>query len=111
MARGNTQWIGQRLAAARMFRGWESHELAQRSGLSPRRIERCEATGVLTCVELERLAAALGLSVAHFLEHCTLCQSPPAPAPISAQTRSSPQRRKAAHTAHRAAASAPTRRP
>jgi hypothetical protein len=48
-------------------------ELAARTGISRRRIERYEVNGDLSCNELEMIAAALCLPVSHFLEHCCLC--------------------------------------
>ena len=65
--------IGRRIATARTFRGWGTDELAARAGIRPRRLARYEATGELTCDELERLATALRLPVAHFLDRCALC--------------------------------------
>lgn len=73
--KGTATWIGRRITAARRFRGWETSDLAHGSSLSVRRIERCEATGDLTCHELERIAAALRLPIAHFLSRCTLCHA------------------------------------
>src|SRR5438477_12224312 len=53
--RQDTRWIGRRIAAARRFRGWQPVELANRAGLGRRRFARYEATGDLTCDELEKL--------------------------------------------------------
>jgi ribosome-binding protein aMBF1 (putative translation factor) len=71
-----TRRIAHRLKAARCFRGMEPNELATRADISRRKVERYEATGNLTCDDLEKLAAALRLPVAHFLEYCILCDEP-----------------------------------
>lgn len=73
--RPSTRWIGQRLAAARRFRGWSVDELARRSGLTAKRIRRRESTGDLTCDEFEALAAVLRLQVGQFVGRCELCDA------------------------------------
>jgi transcriptional regulator with XRE-family HTH domain len=65
--------IARRVAAARLLRGWTPAELARRAGVSRRRVERCEEDGDVTCGDLARMAAALRLPFAHFLEGCCLC--------------------------------------
>jgi transcriptional regulator with XRE-family HTH domain len=69
-----TRMVARRLKAARRFRGMTPDELAARAGISRRRIERYEATGNLTCDDLEKLAVSLQLPVSHFLECCMLCE-------------------------------------
>lgn len=69
----STRRIGRRLAAARRFRGWSVDELSRRSGMTAKRIRRCESTGDLTCDELEALAAALRLPVDQFVGRCCVC--------------------------------------
>ncbi|MEM7206113.1 MAG: helix-turn-helix domain-containing protein [Planctomycetota bacterium] len=66
--------IARRLRAARTARRVTRPQLARRSGLSARTIERCEhERHRLTADELQQLAAALQLSVDHFVGACMLC--------------------------------------
>jgi hypothetical protein len=68
-----TRRIAHRLKASRRFRGMEPNELAARADITRWKVERHEATGDLTCDDLEELAAAMRLPVPHFLESCILC--------------------------------------
>lgn len=68
------QRIGRRLRTARRARSLTRGELAKRGDLAVTRFRECEIGRTRISVdELERLAAALRLPLAHFLEECVLC--------------------------------------
>jgi transcriptional regulator with XRE-family HTH domain len=61
--------IGAKVARARSERGWSLAQLAQRSGLSPAAVHKIEKSGMTpTIASLMKIAAALGKSVAHFVD-------------------------------------------
>ena len=61
--------IGAKVAKARSERGWSLAQLAQRSGLSPAAVHKIEKSGMTpTIASLMKIAAALGKSVAHFVD-------------------------------------------
>jgi transcriptional regulator with XRE-family HTH domain len=61
--------LGAKVAAARAERGWSLAQLAQRSGLSPAAVHKIEKSGMTpTIASLMKIAAALGKSVAYFVE-------------------------------------------
>jgi transcriptional regulator with XRE-family HTH domain len=61
--------LGPKVAAARAERGWSLAQLAQRSGLSPAAVHKIEKSGMTpTIASLMKIAAALGKSVAYFVE-------------------------------------------
>lgn len=66
--------IGRRLRAAREWRGLKLSELASRSSIESRLLQQYEAgNDSITIDELERIATALRLPIAHFLDGCVLC--------------------------------------
>jgi transcriptional regulator with XRE-family HTH domain len=70
------QIIGRRLRAARTARGLSRATLADRAGVQPNQLALWERGRSSPSVdELERLAAALRLPLAHFIERCLLCGS------------------------------------
>lgn len=61
--------LGAKVAAARAERGWSLAELARRAGVSPGAVHKIEKSGMTpTIASLMKIAAALGKSVAHFVE-------------------------------------------
>lgn len=49
-------------------------ELAERSGVTPARLSRCEAAATeMTAEEFKRAARALRLPCSHFVAKCWLC--------------------------------------
>ncbi len=61
--------LGKKVADARAERGWSLAELARRAGVSPGAVHKCEKSGMTpTIASLMKIAAALGKSVAHFVE-------------------------------------------
>jgi transcriptional regulator with XRE-family HTH domain len=61
--------IGAKVAAARAERGWSLAQLAQRAGLSTAAVHKIEKSGMTpTIASLMKVAAALGKSVASFVE-------------------------------------------
>ena len=61
--------IGAKVARARSERGWSLAQLAQRSGLSTAAVHKIEKSGMTpTIASLMKIAAALGKSVAHFVD-------------------------------------------
>lgn len=61
--------IGAKVAKARAERGWSLQQLAKRAGLSPASIHKIEKSGMTpTIASLMKIAAALGKSVAHFVD-------------------------------------------
>jgi transcriptional regulator with XRE-family HTH domain len=61
--------IGAKVAAARAERGWSLAHLAQRAGLSPATVHKVEKSGMTpTIASLMKIAAALGKSVAYFVD-------------------------------------------
>jgi transcriptional regulator with XRE-family HTH domain len=61
--------IGAKLAAARSERGWSLAQLAQRAGMSPAAVHKIEKSGMTpTIASLMKLAAALGTTVAFFID-------------------------------------------
>ena len=61
--------IGAKVARARSERGWSLAQLAQRSGLSPGAVHKIEKSGMTpTIASLMKIAAALGKSVAYFVD-------------------------------------------
>jgi transcriptional regulator with XRE-family HTH domain len=61
--------IGAKVARARSERGWSLAQLAQRSGLSPAAVHKIEKSGMTpTIASLMKIAAALGKSVAYFVD-------------------------------------------
>jgi transcriptional regulator with XRE-family HTH domain len=61
--------IGAKVARARSERGWSLAQLAQRSGLSAAAVHKIEKSGMTpTIASLMKIAAALGKSVAHFVD-------------------------------------------
>lgn len=70
------QIISRRLRAARTARGFSRATLADRAGVQPEHLESFEQGNTSPSVdELERLAAALRIPLAHFMEACMLCGS------------------------------------
>ena len=68
------QIIGRRLRAARKARGLSRATLADRAGVQPDHLALFERGDTSPPVdELDRLAAALRLPLAHFMGHCVLC--------------------------------------
>lgn len=68
------QTLGQRLRAARTFRGLAISELARRTIITTRRLRRIEkGIASLTVEELELLAEVLRLPPAHFVDDCVFC--------------------------------------
>ena len=61
--------IGAKVARARSERGWSLAQLAQRSGLSAAAVHKIEKSGMTpTIASLMKIAAALGKSVAYFVD-------------------------------------------
>jgi transcriptional regulator with XRE-family HTH domain len=61
--------IGAKVARARSERGWSLAQLAQRSGLSTAAVHKIEKSGMTpTIASLMKVAAALGKSVAYFVD-------------------------------------------
>lgn len=61
--------LGKKVADARAERGWSLAELARRAGVSPGAVHKIEKSGMTpTIASLMKIAAALGKSVAHFVE-------------------------------------------
>jgi transcriptional regulator with XRE-family HTH domain len=61
--------IGAKVAKARSERGWSLAQLAQRSGLSAAAVHKIEKSGMTpTIASLMKIAAALGKSVAYFVD-------------------------------------------
>jgi transcriptional regulator with XRE-family HTH domain len=61
--------IGAKVARARSERGWSLAQLAQRSGLSTAAVHKIEKSGMTpTIASLMKIAAALGKSVAYFVD-------------------------------------------
>ena len=61
--------IGAKVARARSERGWSLAQLAQRAGLSPAAVHKIEKSGMTpTIASLMKVAAALGKSVAYFVD-------------------------------------------
>jgi transcriptional regulator with XRE-family HTH domain len=61
--------LGGKVANARAERGWSLQQLADRSGLSPAAIHKIEKSGMTpTIASLMKLAAALGKTVAYFID-------------------------------------------
>ena len=61
--------LGAKLAMARAERGWSLSELARRAGVSTASIHKIEKSGMTpTIASLMKIAAALGKSVAHFVD-------------------------------------------
>ncbi len=61
--------IGAKVARARAERGWSLAQLAQRSGLSAAAVHKIEKSGMTpTIASLMKVAAALGKSVAYFVD-------------------------------------------
>ena len=61
--------LGPKLAATRAERGWSLQQLADRAGVSPAAIHKIEKSGMTpTIASLMKIAAALGKSVAHFVD-------------------------------------------
>ena len=57
------------MARARAERGWSLAQLAQRAGMSPGAVHKIEKSGMTpTIASLMKIAAALGKSVAHFVD-------------------------------------------
>jgi transcriptional regulator with XRE-family HTH domain len=64
--------IGAKVARARAERGWSLAQLAQRSGLSAASVHKIEKSGMTpTIASLMKVAAALGKSVAYFVDEPT----------------------------------------
>ena len=60
--------IGAKVARARSERGWSLAQLAQRAGVSPATVHKIEKSGMTpTIASLMKIAAALGKSVAFFV--------------------------------------------
>jgi transcriptional regulator with XRE-family HTH domain len=61
--------LGTKVAAARAERGWSLAELGRRAGMSAAAVHKIEKSGMTpTIASLMKIAAALGKSVAHFVE-------------------------------------------
>ena len=61
--------LGAKVATARAERGWSLAQLAQRAGLSPAAVHKIEKSGMTpTIASLMKVAAALGKSVAYFVD-------------------------------------------
>ena len=61
--------LGGKVAQARAERGWSLQQLADRAGVSAAAIHKVEKSGMTpTIATLMKIAAALGKSVAHFIE-------------------------------------------
>ena len=61
--------IGAKVAKARSERGWSLAQLAQRPGLSAAAVHKIEKSGMTpTIASLMKIAAALGKSVAYFVD-------------------------------------------
>ena len=61
--------LGAKVAAARAERGWSLAQLAQRAGISPAAVHKIEKSGMTpTIASLMKIAAALGKSVAFFVD-------------------------------------------
>jgi transcriptional regulator with XRE-family HTH domain len=61
--------LGAKIAAARAARGWSLAELAKRAGVSTGAVHKIEKSGMTpTIATLMKIAAALGMSVAHLVE-------------------------------------------
>lgn len=61
--------LGAKVAAARAERGWSLAQLAQRAGVSPAAVHKIEKSGMTpTIASLMKIAAALGKSVAFFVD-------------------------------------------
>jgi transcriptional regulator with XRE-family HTH domain len=61
--------LGTKVARARTERGWSLAQLAQRSGVSAAAVHKIEKNGMTpTIATLMKIAAALGKSVAHFVD-------------------------------------------
>ena len=61
--------IGAKVARARSERGWSLAQLAQRAGISTAAVHKIEKSGMTpTIASLMKIAAALGKSVAHFVD-------------------------------------------
>jgi len=61
--------LGAKVAAARAERGWSLAQLAQRAGMSPGAVHKIEKSGMTpTIASLMKIAAALGKSVAFFVD-------------------------------------------
>ena len=61
--------LGAKLARARTERGWSLAQLAQRSGVSAATVHKIEKNGMTpTIATLMKIAAALGKSVAYFVD-------------------------------------------
>ena len=61
--------IGAKVARARAERGWSLAQLAQRAGMSPGAVHKIEKSGMTpTIATLMKIAAALGKSVAYFVD-------------------------------------------
>jgi len=57
-----------------MARDISVEELAERIGITPARLSRCEAaTADMTAEELKRAASALRLPCSHFVAACVFC--------------------------------------
>lgn len=61
--------IGRKVAAERAARGWSLAQLAQRAGMSAGAVHKIEKSGMTpTIASLMKVAAALGKSVAYFID-------------------------------------------
>lgn len=61
--------LGAKVAAERAERGWSLAQLAQRAGMSPAAVHKIEKSGMTpTIASLMKIAAALGRSVAYFVD-------------------------------------------
>jgi transcriptional regulator with XRE-family HTH domain len=61
--------LGAKVAAARAERGWSLAQLARRAGISPAAVHKIEKSGMTpTIASLMKIAAALGKSVAYFVD-------------------------------------------
>jgi transcriptional regulator with XRE-family HTH domain len=61
--------LGAKVAGARAERGWSLAQLAQRAGMSPGAVHKIEKSGMTpTIASLMKIAAALGKSVAYFVD-------------------------------------------
>jgi transcriptional regulator with XRE-family HTH domain len=61
--------LGSKVALARAERGWSLAELARRAGVSPASVHKIEKSGMTpTIASLMKIAAALGRSVAYFVD-------------------------------------------
>src|SRR5687768_16269756 len=61
--------LGAKVASARAERGWSLAELARHAGVSPGAVHKIEKNGMTpTIASLMKIAAALGKSVAYFVD-------------------------------------------